>query len=131
MNTLILNIITIFHILFVAFIVITPFTKHTQMLLLHFIIVPFVMLHWYTNNNTCVLTLMERKIKEKNNIKFDPNDCFTCKIIHPIYDFKKNYKQRSMFIYLITIILWLLTVRALYKKYDTGELCGIMELFYK
>lgn len=129
MNTTILNIIIIIHFLFVLFVVLTPFIGNNYFLFLHSIIIPFVMLHWYTNDNNCALTLMERKIRT-NLYGIEPlsDDCITYNLIAPIYDFKKNNQDMSTIIYTITIILWLISVGKLIHNYRSGKLSKLEDL---
>ena len=122
MNEIILLSIIVIHILFILFIIITPFTNIIPLLLQHAIIVPFMMLHWLTNNNMCALTMAERYARIQLYGECGPHDCFTCKIIEPIYDFTsdKDYMM-NIIIYSITIILWLITLYKLYCVYYSGE----------
>ena len=124
-----LKIVIIIHILFVLFIIITPFTNSNYLLCLHSVIVPFIMFHWCLNDNTCALTTFEKKLREKvygtRNAK---KECFSCKIIEPIYDFKENYKERASFIYIVTTILWLISVGKLYTKYKNKEITKFIDL---
>ena len=129
MNELILYIIVVLHFIFLLFVILTPFVGNNYFLLLHGIMVPFMMAHWYSNDNTCALTLMENKIRKiLYGIDPDPNDCFTYNLIAPVYDFKKNNNDISSMIYIITIILWGYTVLRLYTNYKNGKLSKIQDL---
>jgi len=129
MNEAMLYLIIILHFAFVVFVVVTPFIGNNYFLLLHAIIVPFMMAHWYTNDNNCALTLIEKKIRYNlYGVEPDPNDCFTYNLIAPIYDFKKNNNDFSSVIYLITIGLWAYTLLRLYKNYQDGKLCKLTDL---
>jgi hypothetical protein len=64
---LLLKFITLLHTLFVLFVVVTPFIDSNYFLFLHLMIVPFVMFHWVLNDNTCVLTIIERKLRKDLN----------------------------------------------------------------
>src|SRR4029079_19804711 len=101
---ILLKFITLIHILFVLFIVLAPFSNSNYILILHFIFVPFMILHWILNDNTCVLTIIERNLRKKmyGEEQYDDEDCFTCRLIELVYDFKKNYETFSKFIYIIT-----------------------------
>lgn len=133
-DALLLTLISLIHILFVLFIILTPFIGTKQLLLIHFVAVPFLFLHWITNNNVCALTTLEKfvriKIKQKQTGDYTPislfdatnasvNECFMCDVIEPIYDFKKKYPDRRLFIYSTTIILWCITCFRLYKMWKT------------
>lgn len=89
------------------------------------------MLHWVINDNTCVLSVLEHKIRQKmnNGAPIDKNECFTAKLINPIYDFKENNKEYSTFIYLLTTCLWAISLSKLYYKYKSGEIKSFGDLF--
>jgi hypothetical protein len=129
MNEILLKIVVITHILFVLFVFLVPFFGTNMLLLMHFIVVPFVILHWITNQNQCSLTIIERKIrKEIYGEEPNPNDCIAYNIITPIYDFNKNYSNMSFAIYLITIFLWLCTAYKINKNYNKGEYDELIEV---
>ena len=130
MNEFLLRLITLVHIIYMLFVVVVPFTDSNYLLLLHAIVVPFMIAHWIINDNTCVLTIIEKKIrKDMYGTEPEPNDCFTCRLIEPVYDFNKNYDTASTLIYIITIALWLLSVYKLYSKYRNGSIRSFMDLF--
>lgn len=125
----ILKFISFIHLLIVLFILIVPFLNMNYLLLLHAIIVPFIVMHWLLNNNTCALTLAERNLKKILYEDIDDDDCFTCKLIEPVYDFKKNFESYSILIYVITIGLWLMSAGKLYYKYKTRQITNYLDLF--
>lgn len=126
----ILNIIIILHLLFVVFIVVTPFIGNNYFLILHVIVVPFMMAHWYLNDNNCALTLMEKKLRERMYGEIpDPDDCFTYNLIAPVYDFKKNNQDVATLIYISTIGLWAYGFSRLYINWLNGKLCKFEDLF--
>ena len=129
MNTIILKIITLLHVLFILFVVGVPFTSSTYFLLIHSVFVPFMVLHWICNDNTCVLTVIEKYMRKKMYGDDKKENCFTCRLIEPVYDFNKNYASFSKGIYAATILLWLTSVSKLYFKYKGGEITGIRDLF--
>ncbi len=124
-----LKIILICHIVVVLFVILTPFSNSNYLLFMHSLIVPFIIFHWYTNNNICALTLFEKEIRKKLNKNSNGDDCFTCKIIEPIYDFKKNNHHRTQTIYTITLLLWIVTLFKLYNKYRNKEITNFYDLF--
>lgn len=129
MLELLLRVITLIHIIFVLFVVGTPLLNSNYLLFLHSIFVPFMMIHWMCNDNTCILTIIEKKLRQEINGKFDKDECITCKIIEPVYDFRKNYSTFSKIIYTVTIVLWLLGVVKLYCKYQSGSITSFQDLF--
>lgn len=97
------NIIAFLHLLFVIFVVVTPFlTNDTLILLFYCFIVFSVMFHWITNNHGCVLTLIESKLRNKQ-----PTQTFMGRLISPVY------KISRLEVRLITLALF---VFALYKS---------------
>ena len=121
MYKLLLYLIITLHALLVLFLVITPFTKVAPLLLLHAIIIPFILLHWVVNNNTCALTIAEYKIREYiNGGPVDRSHCFMARLMDPIYDFKKNNHSRRHFLYSSMIILWAISIYRLYSLRKTG-----------
>ena len=89
------------------------------------------MLHWYLNDNTCVLTTIETNIRKHINgaDDIDENECFTCQLINPVYDFRSNYDDYSTIIYILTILLWSISVCKLIHKYCSGEITSVLDLF--
>lgn len=123
LNSTMLDLIIILHLMFVLFVVLTPFIGSNYFLILHAITVPFMMAHWLMNDNNCALTLMEKKVREAMNGEApDPNDCFTYNLIAPVYDFKKNNESNATLIYIITISLWFVTLYRLYENWRAGKL---------
>ena len=129
MDKLILDIIILLHTLFVLFIIITPFIGTNYFLLMHIIVVPFMLLHWYCNDNTCCLTLMETQLRYKIYGKLpDPEDCRSYKIVAPVYDFKKNNMDIDTFLYSVSILLWSGSVYKLWKNYKNGRFSSLRDL---
>lgn len=130
MSKLMLNLIIVLHFIFVLCVVLVPFIGSNYYLLMHAIIVPFVIFHWIINDNTCALTLMEKKIRfNLYGTIPNPDDCFTYKLIAPVYDFKKNNTKFSTLIYVVTITLWLISIYKLYDKYKNGKIKTMHDMF--
>ncbi len=124
-----LKIILICHLIIVIFVVLTPFFNSNYLLFMHSIIIPFIMFHWITNNDMCALTLMEKEIRKRLNKNSNGDDCFTCKIIEPVYNFKNNNNDKEKFVYGVTILLWIISIFKLYRKYKNKEINNFYELF--
>lgn len=129
MDWLVLMIIRILHILFILYVIIVPFMNSNYLLFSHTIFIPFLISHWICNNNVCCLTVAEREIKKRIDPNYTDNDCFTCKLIEPVYDFKNNYNEYSTIIYVITILLWLVSSGKLLYKYKEGKIKRYKDLF--
>jgi hypothetical protein len=129
-NEILLKIITLLHIIFILFVVVVPFTSSKYLLFIHAVFIPFLIFHWIINDNTCALTMVERKLRQKiSGSTVLDDDCITCKIIEPIYDFRKNNDTFTIAIYAITISLWLVSVLKLYNGYKMGEIKSFRDLF--
>jgi hypothetical protein len=127
---ILLKIVTILHIIFVLFVIVIPFTSSNYLLFAHAIFVPFLLFHWIINDNTCALTYIERKLRQEISGKdYVDDECITCKLIEPIYDFRKNYETFTVIIYTITIGLWLLSIGKLCYGYKTGTIKSFKDLF--
>jgi hypothetical protein len=129
-NDVLLKIITSMHVLFVIAVITIPFIDSNYFLMLHAVFLPFIMLHWICNDNTCVLTLVERYLRKKiyKNQAAD-DDCITCKLIEPVYNFRNDYKTFTVIIYIITISLWFASAGRLYYKYASGDITHYTDLF--
>lgn len=92
-----------------------------------------MMLHWILKNNTCSLTIIEKIVRYYiNDKKFIKNeDCFTCRLIEPIYDVTNIQSEFTVFLYSATIILWLITVYKIFYKYKSGVINNYIDLFSK
>ncbi len=122
--------INVLHLVIIVFVVAVPFSNSNYLLMLHVIVVPFIILHWLLNNNTCCLTLMEKYIREKTTSggKVNAEDCFSYKLISPIYDFNNNFSNFSLFTYALTFGLWTISVYNLGTKFYNGEIKNVGDL---
>ncbi len=128
-NDSILLLINVLHMIVIIFVICAPFSNSNYLLFMHVIIVPFILLHWVLNNNTCSLTLAEKYIRSKTyGVQANEDECFTYQFIAPIYDFNKNYESFSYFTYAASIALWSLSVYNLCDKYSQGEITNFMDL---
>lgn len=129
MDRLLLLLVTTIHFLVVFFVVLTPFFGNNYVLLVHSIIVPFMMMHWVYNDDSCFLTTVELSLRRRITGKpADKNDCLTCKIMSPIYNVTTQHDEYSTSIYLITLLLWSISISKLLIKYKGGEIKGFSDL---
>lgn len=135
------GIIKLVHILIRIFLLLTPFFGGEYLLSLHFLIVPFVMLHWVTNQTVCALTELERLARGGCESKdtffgqvFEPiyrNESFVGTVISPFYTIEDK-ETETLAVWVGLTGLWLIT---LYKLWPTGfsylqlELDRALELF--
>ena len=115
------NIISFLQLLVIIFVTITPFVIDSPFGLLYYCLMIFFLgLHWVTNDDTCVLTIIESKLRGKKS-----TETFMGKLISPVY------KITSIEIHILTAILFLY---ALYKskiwKEETRQLIGKLLYYY-
>ncbi len=128
-NDSLVILINIIHLIVIVFVLAAPFSNSNYLMLLHAIVIPFIILHWLLNNNTCCLTVAEKYVREKNTgISVKDEDCFTYQLVSPIYDFNKDHQSFSTFIYLLTISLWIVSVYNISNKICKGEINTINDL---
>jgi len=128
MNKHILNIVLIIHIFVIIFVTLIPFSNNNFFLFLHTIIVPFIIFHWIANKNSCILSTIELNLRKKIHNDDKTDNCFTCRIFEPIYDFKINYSQHTILIYFITSVLWIISTTKIYLKFKSGEIKKISDI---
>ncbi len=122
-NETILLFINVLHMIVILFVICAPFSGSNYFLTMHLMLVPFILLHWVLNNNTCSLTVAEKFIREQTYGKAVKEDeCYSFKFIAPIYDFNKNHEAYSNFTYILTISLWLVSMYNINKKISSGEI---------
>lgn len=130
MHDLVLKAITFIHICFIIFVVASPLSGSNYFMLLHTMFIPFLVMHWVLNDNTCAITLVERFIRKKTGKEtYSEDDCITCKLIEPVYNFRNDYKSHTKFIYTVTGVLWLISASRLWCKYESGEISKWQHLF--
>lgn len=98
-------IVRFIHLLVVAFFLLAPFSSDQRILSIHFVAVPFLILHWITNQSVCALTEMEKFLTGKT----DDMETFIGGIVAPVYKFQSR-GQEDMFIWSTLILLWLFTL---------------------
>jgi len=77
---------------------------------MHLLIVPFILLHWATNQSVCALTELEKLVTGKTC----DEETFFGKIVGPVYKFKTQ-KEENMFVWTTMITLWFITFVRLQK----------------
>jgi hypothetical protein len=83
---------------------------------MHLLIVPFIMLHWATNQSVCALTEMEKLVTGAAR----DEETFFGKVVGPIYKFKTQ-KEENLFVWTAMTTLWVVTFVRL-QKTDFAQL---------
>jgi hypothetical protein len=115
-------IIQLIHWLVLLFIFLTPFFGDEYLMTLHMILVPFIMLHWLTNQTVCALTELEKIVRGGCNddetffgrvmTPIYKGESFVGKIAAPFYKFKdEDEEKRTVWVGLI--LLWVITLSRL------------------
>jgi hypothetical protein len=102
------NIIAFLHLLIIIFITVTPFATSNPLVLIYYCyILFFIMLHWFTMNDTCVLTLIESKLRGKRS-----NDTFIGRLLKPVY----NVSSKELHVLAIGLFVYALLKSQIWKK---------------
>lgn len=96
--------IRLIHWALVLFILVVPFFGSEYYLTIHLLIVPFIVLHWLTNQSVCALTEIEKLVSGKKN----DGETFFGKIMGPIYKFHKQ-ENENLFLYGLMAALFTIT----------------------
>jgi hypothetical protein len=99
------EIIRIIHWSLIVFIVGSPFFAGEVDLTLHAVVVPFLMLHWITNQSVCALTEMEKYLRGKTN----DDETFFGQVVGPVYKFRTKGRENIM-LWGLLVTLWLVTL---------------------
>jgi hypothetical protein len=95
------NIISFIHLLVILFVINTPLVTDNPFILLYYcFIVFFIMIHWHYNNDACILTLIESKLRGKKD-----NETYFGKLIKPIYNVSSSEIQYITLILFMTAFL--------------------------
>jgi hypothetical protein len=108
-NVFLANIISIFHVLIILFVLLAPFSNAPYFLILHVTFSVCLLVHWYGNSNVCSLSMLESKLRGNHY-----TESFTHKFVAPIYDISST--DWSTVCYTFTILLMLVSVYRLYKS---------------
>jgi hypothetical protein len=114
LSTFAANIIWLLHLLFVLWVLITPFTNSEPMLILHLIMMPFLWMHWWINDDTCSLTMIEMKLRGLEYGTEDAQKSFFYNLVSPVYRIQDG-DVRSV-AWLLSLLLWLITLTKVVKK---------------
>jgi hypothetical protein len=106
---LLANLIYVFHIFVVMFILITPMlSTHSSIYILHIVSCLSLLSHWFTNNDMCSLSVLEGKLRGK---EYNDKESFIHKFISPIY--KISETRWSFVCKIIVTILMFISIKRL------------------
>lgn len=107
-NTL-ADLVKIFHILIILFIIIGPFLDDPMLLVLHITFCVCLMIHWLFNSDVCFLTFVEKKLRGVGDEK-----SFIYQFIAPMYNISNT--KFNQLIWMVTIILCLISIYNLFSS---------------
>lgn len=122
-------VVQIIHILVRMFILLTPFIGDQYFLSMHAVTIPFVMLHWYTNQTVCALTEMEKFVSGKKDddtffgqifVPIYKNESFIGTILKPVYTVRDKDEEKRL-VWIGLTFLWFITLYRLSQS-DFGYL---------
>lgn len=116
-TTLAASTIFVLHLSIILFIVITPFYPRVSWLIriLHFVVGCSLLLHWCLNDATCVLTILESRLRGINE-----SESFMHRLVSPVY-MVSDEKLRLLSIYSLPILM----VVNLWQLYLDPEIKGL------
>lgn len=97
-------VVRIVHLAFIAWMVWAPWSGSETVLVMHAVVCPFLMLHWLTSTDGCVLTLMEKHLR---GLERDDHS-FIHSVVAPVYVI--DDVQVRAIVALGTAGLWALTL---------------------
>lgn len=107
------------HVAVMACVILGPFVIQSSLLMLIYIItVSCIMLHWIFNDDTCVLTIIESKLRGISKV-----DTFSSRMVSPVY------KITSKEIWLITSLLMLIMILRLRRQLKFYQITESMQSF--
>lgn len=115
MNNILANLIRILHVLLILFILCVPFVKKIpwQLILLHFVIVGSLLLHWVTNNDDCLLSNLESKLR---GIPVETS--FMYSLVSPVYKNDISDEQIRVLVTFVTPFLGCATLFRFINNWD-------------
>jgi hypothetical protein len=79
-------VITFIHYVILVFIVCTPFaTTQRDVLIIHWMALTTILVHWLTNNNACVLTEIEHRLRASDGRPHHRSETFMHRVTAPFF----------------------------------------------
>lgn len=100
-NIFLANVIYLFHLMIILFVLLAPFQPFINLLLLHIVFSISLLVHWVGNSNDCSLTLLEQTLRDLPN----KSQCFSHQFIAPIYDISQTDWNKICYFLVISLML--------------------------
>ena len=115
MNLILAGLVRLFHMFVVCFILFIPFMKVPWLVnLLHTVSVMSLLLHWYLDQDVCVLTILESAL---SGVRL--SESFMYKLVSPIYRIRDSDLKKIVWV--VTPVLGMITLKKLYDDYVHGN----------
>lgn len=115
-NIFLANIIYIFHISVILFILFSPFCNIPSILILHIAFSLTILLHWIANSNVCALSIFEAKLR---GIPYTQS--FSHKFIGPVYEISNTTWSYISYVITISILLYSLYKLSNHEKWSEAK----------
>lgn len=114
--------VSILHVAFVLFMTWAPFSNNRTALVLHLVLTPCLWVHWILNDDTCALTLLEKRLRGIE----DDSCSFFHALVSPVYKVRdRDVRELS---WLASVVLWLVTLSRVGWN-DISTVFGLSGLF--
>jgi len=112
------GLVSVLHTAFVLFMIWAPFSSNRTALVLHLTITPFLWIHWILNDDTCALTLLEKKLRG-----CDDSSSFFYALVSPVYKVRDADVRSAS--WLLSVVLWLVTL----SKVGWNDVMQVMGIY--
>lgn len=113
-NVFLANVIWLFHVGVVLFVMLAPFFNVPSALVLHVTFCITLLVHWNANSNVCSLSVLESKLRG-----IDYTQSFTHQFIGPVYDVSST--DWSNIVWTATVVLMCVSAYRLYHSEVWGQ----------
>lgn len=103
------NMVFVIHLLIFLMALVIPFSDDKRLLSMYSILMVFVLFHWVINDDSCILTLIEKKLR---NVEIEKT--FFQQILGPIYNYGNNSDVIGKMLF---FMLWLIVQIKLTWRY--------------
>ncbi len=102
------NVVSIIHSIFILFIVLAPFTSVPAIWYIHIMITASMITHWIVNDSLCSLTILESYLRGMKH-----EETFFHSLISPFYDISEN--KLNTIIWVLTFSLFVISFYKLFS----------------